>query len=114
MKEMGMMVLILLVAMTLLGHNYALAQGPYGHMWGETHFDQMDTNKDGKISQDEHMAKCKNRFKAMDTNNDGFLTSDECRKGWEKRKEIMKEKMQKGLSPGHAGAPRLETTPAEE
>jgi len=114
MKKLGMMVLILLGAVTFLGHNYALAKEPHGHMWGKEHFDKMDTNKDGKISQDEHMAKCKKRFKARDTNNDGFLTRDECGKGWDKHKEIMKEKMQKGDSHGHAGGPPSETTPAEE
>ena len=114
MKELGMMVLILLGAVTLLGQNYALAKGPHGHMWGKAHFDEMDTNKDGKISPDEHVAKCKNRFKAMDTNNDGFLTRDECRNGCDKHKEIMKEKMEKGHSHGHTGAPPSETTPAED
>jgi hypothetical protein len=114
MKELGMMVLILLGAVTLLGQNYALAKGPHGHMKGKARFDEMDTNKDGKISQDEHMAKCKNRFKAKDTNNDGFLTRDECRKGWDKSKEIMKEKMQKGHSYGHTITPPSETTPAED
>ena len=114
MKKLGMMVLILLGGVTLLGHNYALAQGPQGHMWGKENFDKMDTNKDGKISQDEHMAKCNKRFKAMDTNNDGFLTRDECGKRWEEKKEMMKEKMQKGPSSGDTGAPVSETTPAQE
>jgi len=114
MKELGMMVLILLGAVTLLGHNHAFAKGPHGHMGGKAHFDAMDTDKDGKISQDEHMAKCKNRFKAQDTNNDGFLTRDECPKGRDKNKEIMKEKMQKGHSYGHTGSPPSETTPAED
>jgi hypothetical protein len=114
MKKLGMMVLILLGAVTLLGHNDALAKEPRGHMWGKEHFDKMDTNKDGKISQDEHMAKCNKRFEAMDTNHDGFLTRDECGKGWEKGKEMMKEKMQKEPSPGDTGAPVSETTPAEE
>jgi hypothetical protein len=114
MKKLGMMVLILLGAVTLLGHNYALAKGPQGHMWGKEHFDKMDTNKDGKISQDEHMAKCNKRFEAMDTNKDGFLTRDECGKGWEKRKEMMKEKKQKKPYHGYPSAPPSEPTPAEE
>jgi hypothetical protein len=114
MKKLGMMVLILLGAVTLLGHNYALAKGPQGHMWGKEKFDKMDTNKDGKISRDEHMAKCNKRFEAMDTNNDGFLTRDECGKRWEEKKEMMKEKMQKGPAPADTGAPVSETTPAEE
>jgi hypothetical protein len=114
MKELGMMVLILLGAVTLLGQNYAFAKGPHGDMGGKARFDAMDTDKDGKISKAEHTAKCQNRFKAKDTNNDGFLTRDECRKGWDKHKEIMKEKMQKGDSHGHTGAPPSETTPAED
>ena len=112
MKKLGMMVLILLGAVTLVGHNYALAKEPC--KCKKARFEAMDTDKDGKISQDEHVAKCKKRFKAMDTNNDGFLTSDECGKGWGKHKEIMKEKMQKGPSHGHTGAPPSETTPAED
>jgi hypothetical protein len=104
MKKLGMMVLILLGAVTLLGQNYALAKGPHGDMCGKAHFDAMDADKDGKISQDEHMAKCQNRFKTMDANNDGFLTRDECGKGWDKHKEKMKK--------GHSyGQPT--TTPQE-
>ena len=81
------MLLMLLGAVTLLGNNDALAEKPYGHMKGDQHFDAMDTDKDGKISQDEHMANSEERFKAMDTDNDGFLTREECRKTWEERKE---------------------------
>lgn len=109
-----MMVLILLGAVTLLGHNYALAKEPHGDMRGKARFDKMDTNKDGKISQDEHMTKCEKGFKAMDTNNDGFLTRDECGKGWDKHKEKMKEKKQKGHSYRNTSVPPSETTPAEE
>ena len=114
MKKLAMMVLILLGGVTLLGHNYALAKGPHGDMRGKSYFDEMDTNKDGKISKEEHMAKCESRFKAMDTNNDGFLTRDECGKRWEEKKEMMKEKMQEGHSYRHMGAPPSEATPAEE
>jgi hypothetical protein len=92
MRKQAVMVLILLGAMTILGSNNALAQGPHGHMWGEAQFDAMDTNSDGKVTRDEHMAKCENRFKAMDTNNDGFLTRDECRKVWQERKADIQEK----------------------
>jgi len=105
MKKLGMMVLILLGAVTLLGQNYALAKGPHGDMCGKAHFDAMDTDKDGKISEAEHTAKCQNRFKAMDTDNDGFLTRDECRKRWDEGKERMK----KGRSYGQPT-----TTPPQE
>jgi hypothetical protein len=93
------MVLILLGAATLLGSNYALAKGPHGDMWGKAHFDAMDTNKDGKISQDEHMAKCQNRFKAMDTDKDGLLTREECRKRWDEGKEKIKKGHSYGQPP---------------
>lgn len=36
-----------------------------------------DTNGDGKISQEEFLARFAERFKSMDTNNDGFLTEQE-------------------------------------
>jgi len=114
MKELGMMVFILLGAVILLGQNYALAKGPHGDMRGKARFEVMDTDKDGKISPDEHMAKCKKRFEHMDTNKDGFLTRDECKKAWGKYKEIIKEKTKKGHSQGRAGALPSETTPAEE
>ena len=94
MKRLGKMVLILLGAVTLLGTNGALAQGPHGDMGGKAHFDAMDTDKDGKISAAEYMAKCQKRFKAMDTNNDEFLTRDE----WQKRWDEGKGKMKKGHS----------------
>ncbi|MFO8083794.1 MAG: EF-hand domain-containing protein [Desulfobacterales bacterium] len=93
MKKIIMMTLMLLGAVTLLGNNDALAGKPYGHMKGEQNFDAMDTDKDGKISKEEHMVKAKERFEAMDTDNDGFLTREECRKTWEERKEGMMEKM---------------------
>jgi hypothetical protein len=97
MRKLGMMILILLGAVTLLGNNYALAKGPKG----EAHFDAMDTDKDGKVSRKEHAAKCEKRFSAMDTNKDGYLTREECTKGWHEHKEKMKEKMKKGPSHEH-------------
>jgi hypothetical protein len=113
MKKIVMMVLILLGAVTLLGNNYALAGGPHGHMLGKSHFDAMDTDQDGKISKDEHMAKCEERFKAMDTDNDGFLTREECRKTWEERKEGMMEKMQEKRSKGQGGTSPTDISPEE-
>ena len=114
MKKLGMMLLILLGAMMLLGQNYALAKGPHGDMGEKARFDAMDTDKDGKVSMAEYTAKCQDRFRAMDTNKDGFLTSDECGKVWGEHKEIMKEKMQKGHSYRHTGAPSSATTPGED
>lgn len=92
MRKLGMMVLILLGAVTLLGNNYALGKGPHGHMRGKAYFDAMDADNDGKVSREEHAAKCEKRFDAMDTNKDGYLTSEECRKSWQERMEETKKK----------------------
>jgi hypothetical protein len=108
MKKLLMMVFIILGSTTLLANNYALAKGPHGHMHGKKHFDAMDTDKDGKISHDEHMAKCEKRFKMMDTNHDGFLTKEECSKAWSKHKKAMKHKMQEKCSQGQAGTAATE------
>jgi hypothetical protein len=113
MKKLIMMVSILLGAVILFGTNYALAGGPHGHMHGKSYFDAMDTDKDGKISHDEHMAKCEKRFKMMDTNQDGFLTKEECNKAWGKHKEVMKQKMQEKCSKGKAGTGPTEVSPEE-
>ena len=37
----------------------------------------MDTNKDGKVSADEHVAAAKQMFDTMDANKDGNVTADE-------------------------------------
>jgi hypothetical protein len=111
MKKTVMMVLILLGAVTLLGNNYALAKGPHSNMKGGQYFDAIDTDKDGKISKEEHMAKHEERFNAMDTDNDGFLTKEEHRKAWEKHKGAMKEKMQEGRSQGQSGTSPTDVSP---
>lgn len=111
MRRLVIMVLILLGAVMLLGNNYALAKGPHGDMRGKAHFDAMDTDKDGKISHDEHMAKCENRFKAMDTNNDGFLTREECGKAWQEPKEEIKERGKGRHSQGQTGTLPTQVSP---
>ena len=113
MKKLLMMASILLGAVIFVGTNCALAGGPHGHMHGKSYFDAMDTDNDGKISYDEHMAKCERRFKAMDTNQDGFLTKEECSKAWGKHKEVMKQKMQQKGSQGEAGTSSTEVSPKE-
>jgi hypothetical protein len=42
-------------------------------------FQDMDTNKDGKISKKEWMAAQERQFKRLDRNGDGFITRDEIR-----------------------------------
>lgn len=91
MKKLGVIVLVFVGALAMLAVNYAFAQSeaPVGKC-PHARFDAMDTDKDGKISHDEFMAKCEKRFKAMDANNDGFVSKEEkteaCKKKWEAKK----------------------------
>lgn len=56
-------------------------------------FDEMDTNKDGKVSKKEYMeanknnAKAGDRFAALDTNKDDHLTKEEMQAGSKKKKQ---------------------------
>jgi hypothetical protein len=94
MKKIGTMVLILVGAVTIWGSNYALGEGegPRRHTRAEARFDTMDTNNDGKISHQEHMAKCEKRFKKMDADKDGFISKEESQSAWKKKKARMKER----------------------
>jgi hypothetical protein len=101
MKKIGTMVLILVGAVTMLGSNYALGEGegPRRHTRAKPHFDAMDTNNDGKISHDEHMAKCEKRFKEMDADKDGFISKEESQGARKERKARMNERRSR-MKPG--------------
>ena len=111
MKKIGTMVLILVGAVTILGRNYALGEGegPRRHTRAEARFDTMDTNNDGKISHQEHMAKCEKRFKKMDADKDGFISKEESQRAWKEKKARMKER-RSHMKPG---ALPPETKPGE-
>lgn len=51
---------------------------------------QVDTNQDGKISMEEHLALAEKRFNATDLNNDGFVTRKEALEVRAKVQERMK------------------------
>ncbi|MEW4924769.1 YHYH protein [Algibacter sp. 2305UL17-15] len=51
-----------------------------GRQRGEDHFKQMDSNKDGKLSQNEIKGPLKAHFSEIDTNDDGYLTQEELEK----------------------------------
>lgn len=45
----------------------------------QQHFQQMDSNGDGKISHDEFMANAERQFQRLDANHDGVIDQDELR-----------------------------------
>lgn len=55
---------------------------------------KVDTNGDGVISMDEHLAVAKDRFGKIDTDGDGALSREEIRAGKENRRSAMKERRQ--------------------
>ena len=68
-----------------------------GHK-GAKHFEKIDTNADGKISLDEHLASAKERFTKMDQDKDGFVTKEEAqelKKNMREKMKEMKDKRQK-------------------
>ncbi|MBI5593875.1 MAG: EF-hand domain-containing protein [Deltaproteobacteria bacterium] len=96
----------------ILGANFSFAQTPENlKIKAKESIDAMDTNKDGKISKEEFLAKCKGancsqRFDALDTNKDGFLDQAEAQQNAANAKEKaagfrnkMKNKVQSGQQP---------------
>ena len=62
----------------------ALAQAPAGPAemmpdMGELFLEQMDADKDGKVTLDEFRKPSDEQFAFMDTNKDGVVTADEAR-----------------------------------
>lgn len=70
--------LFLAAAMVLACGTHATAQQSYtSGQAAAAHFQELDTNKDGKISLQEYQANTEQRFNKADTNRDGFLTQEE-------------------------------------
>ena len=70
-----------------------------GKKGGDHYFEKVDTNKDGKISEEESLNLAREKFKAMDANSDGFVTKEEAKTHheakkaeWKKKREEMKAK----------------------
>jgi opacity protein-like surface antigen len=70
------------------------AQPKEGHR-GPHHgkmMEQIDTDKDGKVSHAEHLAFAEKKFNEMDANKDGFVTKEEGKAHWEAKKAEWKAK----------------------
>ena len=72
---------------------------------------QADTNKDGKVSQQEFLAPAVKQFQYMDKNGDGYITIDEARAfGQEMRERMQKQQqMHQQQRGGQSGAPEGQT-----
>lgn len=75
----------------------AIAEHHDGGKKGGKHFEKIDTNADGKISLDEHLASARERFSKMDQDSDGFVTKDEARALKKKMRDKIKEKSQNSI-----------------
>ncbi|MEP2534152.1 EF-hand domain-containing protein [Shimia sp.] len=64
-----------------------------GHHGPQINFEEVDTNGDGFLSQDELTAHAQARFDKVDTNGDGSLSAEELQASMEQR---MKDRAQKG------------------
>jgi hypothetical protein len=59
-------------------------------------FQDMDTNRDGKISRDEFMAYQEKQFKRLDANGKGYITKDDVRADMEKMRQEAERMQQRG------------------
>lgn len=67
------------------------------------HFEKVDTNKDGKISREEMVAKSNRMFDKVDADKDGFVSREEGQKfhearkaKWKAHREEMKKQAEQG------------------
>jgi len=72
--------------------------GNKGAQRGARMFDRHDANSDGKITQDEFMARCADRFTMMDLDGNGEVTKEEAQKAYEQMRA-----QRKGMGPGGRG-----------
>lgn len=79
----------------------AMAKGPGKDHDKGGHYQKFDTNGDGYIDLDEHLAVAKERFEKMDANGDGKLTKEEIKESREKFREKMKEWKEKNGKRGN-------------
>jgi hypothetical protein len=98
----------------ILGVTCSFAQTPADAIKakGQNLISTMDANKDGLISKQEYMAKCKGtncgqRFDSLDANKDGFLDKAEAQEkaeGARQKRAIMKENIKNKVQTGQQPA----------
>lgn len=77
------------------GEHHGKHKGDYKSEKKERHskvMEEVDTNKDGKVSKEESLAFAEKRFEKMDANKDGFITKDEIKKPNKDYKQEKREK----------------------
>src|SRR5688500_17736103 len=62
---------------TVAGHGAGEGSCGEGKCGADKKFEAMDTNKDGKVSGEEHAAHADAKFKKADANSDGSVSKDE-------------------------------------
>ena len=79
-------------------------QGSSGPSPSEQFIQQFDTDKDGKVSQQEFLKPAEGQFRHMDKNGDGYITPDEAQafqQEMQQRMEQMRQQRgQQGQAPG--------------
>jgi Ca2+-binding EF-hand superfamily protein len=68
-------------------------------------FNQLDVDKDDKVSHDEFMVPMEDRFKGIDTNHDGFITREEFKISYQKYRETRMEMIRR--QPGGEIPPKM-------
>jgi Ca2+-binding EF-hand superfamily protein len=107
-KKLG---LGIVMACSLTFSGYALAGDHGGKEKAEEHFQKMDTNADGKVSQEEHTAGAKTMFDTMDADKNGTVTVAEMNAAHDQMKK--QHEMGKG-NKMHAAGDKAEMRAAEK
>ena len=68
-------------------------------------FNELDADKDDKVSHDEFMVPMEDRFKGIDSNHDGFITREEFKISFKKHRETRMKMMRR--QPGGKLPPKM-------
>ena len=91
MKNLKSMTLAAFLAVFLVSPAFAETPDAEGSEGKGKHWEKVDTDSDGFISEEEFLARHKIVFKELDADTDGKLSKEEMKEGMSKRREKMKE-----------------------